>query len=557
MDGSSLLTLARWATRLRLDDVPARVRESATTQILSTLAAVYSGYDSDPGPQLGRALQPRSSGNAPVLPNGCLCDPADSAALMSAWSIALDYDDVMLGGHTGHSSVLVSLSYAAARRLTGGQMIRAQIIANEIAARVNMTVALGRTRGQMATYVHALAAAAARAAIEDLPDEQFASALAFSLSCPARILYPAFLGSDAKALCIAAPILSGCASVTAARAGLRSHAGVLDEFQREFSPCPLPEFLGSLGRRWHTETNSYKAYPGSAYLQAAVEAAIAAKQQLPDDPDSIARVDVYCPLLTVGMEHLAAPYVQDRDPCVASLSFSARFAVACALLFDTFEPDHLKHAVRTDPAVWKWFARIRLQHDPDLTVAALQSEMPVGAALAAAPRLERLRFLMTSGGHRSSDRIPTPWRDRIALAWKVCKPRASPVPQDSGSMVKALGARVRLTQSTGKWKEAAVAIPAGFAGSGDAATVRNMMRRKYLACAGRVVGDGNAVHAAGLIEEMDTLTARDFREMVYAGIRPETMSASGSLCAAEVHLETQTNPPAGAGGKACSRGASQ
>ena len=83
----------------------------------------------------------------------------------------------------------------------------AQIVANEIAARINMVCAVGSTRGQMATHLHLIAAAAARARLEGLDETQFAAALAFALSYPGQALYPAFLGSDAKVLCAALPTI--------------------------------------------------------------------------------------------------------------------------------------------------------------------------------------------------------------------------------------------------------------------------------------------------------------------------------------------------------------
>src|SRR4051812_14546761 len=104
MHDATLTSLARWATGMRLEEVPFKVREIAKTQTLCTLGAVHSGYRSDIGLALGRTLRPASLGGTFTISDAIESDPAQAAAMMSAWSVALDYDDVMLGGHTSHSS---------------------------------------------------------------------------------------------------------------------------------------------------------------------------------------------------------------------------------------------------------------------------------------------------------------------------------------------------------------------------------------------------------------------------------------------------------------------
>src|SRR5438045_6502346 len=130
--------MASWAVGLRLEDVPQRVREHAKNQIFSIMGAVHSGYASDLGPALERTFHWRSAGPARVLPTGEATDPVHAAVLMSAWCMALDYDDVMLGGHTGHSSVLVPLAFADVHGLSGENLLLAQIASNAIAASINM-----------------------------------------------------------------------------------------------------------------------------------------------------------------------------------------------------------------------------------------------------------------------------------------------------------------------------------------------------------------------------------------------------------------------------------
>ena len=117
--GSVLFEFARWAVGLKLEAVPADVREHAKNQVLSIVAAVYSGYASG----LGHRIE------AAFAPAGLPSDPAAAAFALSAWSMVLDFDDVMLGGHTGHSSVLVPLAFARAGQYTGADVLVASLSA--------------------------------------------------------------------------------------------------------------------------------------------------------------------------------------------------------------------------------------------------------------------------------------------------------------------------------------------------------------------------------------------------------------------------------------------
>jgi 2-methylcitrate dehydratase PrpD len=517
MRAGELEQMASWASTLSLSDVPHRVLEHAKNQVYSMLGAVHSGCASDLGDAIDRCFRWRCSGQARVIPTGEKTDPIHAAALMSSWSMALDYDDVMLGGHTGHSSVLVPLAFAAPYRLTGERLLLGQIVANEIAARINMAVALGPVRGQMATYLHLIGAAAARARIQELSARDFAQALALAMSYPARSLYPAFLGSDAKVLCAALPIRCGLEAVDAALSGLRGNPNLLTDtagFLRSMSPAPRPEFLEGLGVRWHTETNSYKAHPGSAYLQGAVEAVSNLTARTGISAREVRRIDVFSSLLTSGMDAHSASYGRGSESPAANLSFSTAYAVACAILFGSFRPEHLGQEIIARPEVWENVEKVRLHHDTAMTIEALRSDIPIGAALMNASRLERLRFILSSGHGKAAHRLKVSLATKLRIAAAICGPAARGVPHDLSAMAKPLGARVVVTLANGLVEEERVRIPAGFAGSGDWRASRALMRSKYTDCAAENIGRAGAENAARLIARLEELRSRDVENLI-------------------------------------------
>jgi 2-methylcitrate dehydratase PrpD len=518
---TALRKLARWAHALRLEDVPARVRAQAVNQIFSMLAAVYSGWDSDLGLPLARAFPPPGPGPAVILPTGVSAPESHAAMLMAAWSMVLDFDDVMLGGHTGHSSVLVPLSMSSGR--SGAELMLAQIVANEVAARINMVCAVGSTRGQMATHLHLVAAAAARAKLSSVDEETFATALGLALSYPAQALYPAFLGSDAKAFCAAFPIRQGMEAVDAARAGLAAQADLLDDpkgFFATLARVPVREFLGGLGDRWHTETNSFKIYPVCGYLCAAIDATLDLVRRHHFSAEHVVSVDVWASLFTVGMDAHSAPHLDGPRSRISTLTFSTPFTVASAILAGEFGPAQLKRAWIEDPRVWELAARVKSRHDTGLTLEALTADIPIGAALRRVSRVQAAAFAWsiagTAFGRAGRWRRPA---QTLRLVEALTAAAGVHDPISFQHSTKPMGARVEVQLTNGRLLRRAVSIPRGFAGADVSQS--ELVREKFLTTAGRTIGTERAAESARMIENMERLSPAKIVQLTRGLVNPK------------------------------------
>ena len=507
-----LADLARWASALRWEEVPDVVKEAAKDQVISTLAAVHAGYRSPLGEPIARAFAPPAPGEARVVPTGDWAQPSQAAFLMAAWSMVLDYDDVMLGGHTGHSSVLVPWAFAAQHN--GRELLMAQIVANEIAARINMVCAVGSTRGQMATHLHLIAAATARCRLLGLPAETFAEALSFALSYPAEALFPAFLGSDAKALCAAWPIRMGLDAVEAVRQGLRAAKDPLDDprgFFASRATVPIREFLGGLGQRWHTTTNSFKAYPACGYLEAVLEAGQALTRDASWQPRDVAAVEVRASIFTVGMDAHSEPYLEAEQSPLAALTFSTPFTLACTLLDGGLRPEHLAPPWTEDAKVWEMARKIEVKHDLDRTLTALVADIPLGAALTRTRPWQAAAFGLALA--RKAFGPFGPWRHPLAtlrLASGLARASGRSDVLDLEKSTKPLGAEVTLITHGGRSLRKAVEIPRGFAGGGSRASVRQMLREKFL---GSSLG-ADAPAALDQLEGLEDLSAADLSRLI-------------------------------------------
>ncbi len=529
----SLRRLAQWGSAVRFAALPAPVVEAAKSQVFSTLASVHAGYRSDLGRPIEDAFGACAGRGACAMPAGIATSPSHAAFLMAAWGAVLDFDDIMLGGHTGHSAALVPLAFAQATGAGGRDVLLAQVAANEITARVGMAAALGPARGQMAGHVHLLGAVAARAKIENLDAPRFGESLGFALSQPPRALYPGFLGSDAKALCAAWPIRMGLESVDAVRAGLHGNVGILDDddgFFSTFARLPVREFLDGLGERWHTATNSIKIYPACGYLNAVLDATVSLARTRDIDAAVVESVEVRASIFTIGMDARSAPHLQGPRSRISTLTFSTPYTVACALLDRDLSVEHLKRERIADPRIWALAKRVRIVHGMEHTVDALLADIPLGAALKRAPHIGALRFLLGIGGARLAAKLAlSEPLGFLRLLRALAKVAGSEAGSDYSRSTKQLGASVRIRMANGEILEESVAIPRGFAGSGDWRAIRLLAREKYCAQAAPVVGLANALKAADLIDRLETLDANDVQRLVRLNCAPQPRRIQSEL----------------------------
>lgn len=482
--------LAGWAASLRLEDVPRRVISYAKSQVLAHLGAARAGMGHETGAQIVAAF------GGPLQE-----EPKRAAYVLAALTMVLDFDDTAYAGHLSHSTVGVPLAYARALRLDGAGLLAAVIAANECAARLTAAATLGPFRGQTASHTHLVGAPAARLKAAAAAPAQLVSAWGLALALPPWPLLPGFLGSDAKALTASVPVLAALDACDAAAAGLSGRGDIVehpDGFLARFAAVPLPDAVaGHLGIRWHTETLSLKVYPGCAYLDAAVDCAIGVHRELASTPAAeIDEVVVHASLFTVEMERQSDPYLDGPRSPLSALEFSARYAVATALLTGRLEPADFEARRISSAERWQLARRVRVEHDPQLTVRAVRATAPLGEALRQAG--ERAR----------------PWLERIggsaaqALLGSLGEPTASFEHAD-----KAIGARLEVRLRDGTRLERTRDSALGAAGPATRSTHAELARAKFTAAGGPQA----AADAWAQLEELD---AAALTEAIGASLAP-------------------------------------
>lgn len=369
--GNTTAHLAEWAAQVQYEDLPRRVVEEAKNQVLSVLASIHAGHFTDVGRTVSRTVKDWGNGtrDASLMPSGERTSLHCAVFANSALSMVLDYDDYLFGGHTGHAAVLVPLAVAEKVAVSGKDLLVAQIIANELGGRLGASL-LGRTQQPPAcAVVHSIGAAAAAARLLGGNAEQIQSAIGLALAQPPQLLWPAYLGSDAKPLVAASTAPAGLQAAQLAMAGLRCSHEVIGGpggLVQQLSPQPLFGAFDGLGKTWLTETLSYKIYPGSTYLGAIIDCVLGLQRQHQIDARKVRAVTVTTGPAAVRLEAMVAPYLQGADTPAASLSMTVAYNVAVALIDKELTTRQLQKERIRDAATWDLAARVQLTADESL-----------------------------------------------------------------------------------------------------------------------------------------------------------------------------------------------
>ncbi|MGW5496909.1 MmgE/PrpD family protein [Streptomyces olivaceoviridis] len=483
--------LSAWAAGLTYDDIPERVRALAASQILSQAASIRAG-----------ALHPLGARLVAAFGEPFQTDARQGACVLAGLGSWLNLDDTAYAGHLSNSTVAVPLAFAHARRLTGAELLTAVVVATECAARVTAAATLGPLRGQSALHTHLVGAVCGRLRCEGVTDPaRWTDALGLALAMPHRPLMRAFLASDARLLNAFAPVRAGMDACDAAGAGLRGAPDLLehpDGFLAALAEVPLPdEITEGLGRRWHTDTLSFKMRPGGPGIDAAVDCAIDLHGELraaagPLDPAAVSEVLVETSLYTLYAGRRADRYVNGPDAPLGALVLHTPYPVATALLTGGLTVADFERPALSDPRRRELSRLVRLAHDPALSRQLFASTAPFGAAVRRAGAAAEA-WLLEFGG---------PETVRLALD------TARPPETDFTAATKATGARVTVRLHDGRAFTRERLIPLGAAGPHTRARHEELVREKYVSLGGDA---GTAMDAAGL-GTMDAARLRDWLE---------------------------------------------
>ncbi len=359
--------IAEWVAQAQYADLPRRVTEEAKNQILSVIAAVHAGHFSDAGRMVSRTVKEWPSGKeATMIPSGERTSLHHAIFANAALSMALDYDDYLFAGHTGHSAVLVTLALAEKLGVSGKDFLLAQTLANEVEGRVGAAVLLGPLNGQLWSFIHLIGSAVITAKLLGLDKAQIQSAIGIAMMQPSYPLWAGFFGSDAKVLMASTTAPVGVQAAQLAANGFRGAGDIIESeqgFLKVFAHQPLLGAFEGLGKVWLSDTLCYKVYPGCAYIDTAIDCILTLARQHSIDAKKVRAVHIAANPLTLGMEALSAPHVKGPETLPVTLNFTVGYNVAVALADRELTARQFSRERIRDKAVWDLASRVQLTLD--------------------------------------------------------------------------------------------------------------------------------------------------------------------------------------------------
>ncbi|MHA1301496.1 MAG: MmgE/PrpD family protein [Candidatus Helarchaeota archaeon] len=370
--------IGKFVEEIKYEQIPESVIKKAKEQILGVLGAMYAGSQTNAAKILTKTTLNNFKGEqeASTFPSGEKTSIENAVYINAASTIALDYVDYLFAGHTGVSSVNVSLALGEKYKISGKELLTNVIIGNEIAGRVGASVLIGPLNGQTLSFIHLGSSVCITARILGLSAEETANALGIAYTIPTTCTYRGFMGPMAKILTAAVPAKVGLHSAYLAKEGF---TGALDIFESPVGWCnfnadlPLTNFIDvSLGEFWVTETICYKIYPGCAYIDPMADCLLEIVQKNPDlDYREIEKIDVSGTILMPTMDDMSRPFTNleelKRTKSHVALNFSVPYNAAVILIDKKLTPEQLSEERIFDPEVQKLIKKVNLMMDIGLT----------------------------------------------------------------------------------------------------------------------------------------------------------------------------------------------
>jgi len=473
MTRTRITDIGAWAAELNIADIPADVLARCRDQRRSVLASVAASSRNGAARRVLSAVEAWAhDGEVPLVGTERRVSADDAIYGAAALSMALDFDDYVCFGHTGHSGVLVPLLLAASTQSPASEQLVAQAIANEVEARLGGACLVGPLNGQLWSFIHIAGAALAAGRLLGLDASRMGHALAIALYQAPRATVPGFMAPDSKLLTAAEPTLAGVRAARLAAAGVTGALDALEHaegFLTAFADAPLPGMLDGLGSGWATRTLCVKPYPGCAYLDTTVDA-LAELGPLP--ASEVAEIAVDASLLTCEMDRMSQPYASvsgSEVPTPVTINFSVPWNVAVVVVAGELTPAQVSEEWLTAHAdeLRSVASRVRLRHDWSLTRQTTQSFaglIPFGRVAGEAGLARLAASVRKRGGSpelRGLQRMFWPPPDLTTMRSR--RPYWDPSSVDSFAMT--FPARVRVVGTDGSERVAECSHPRGGAGN--------------------------------------------------------------------------------------------
>lgn len=361
-------TLARYATGVRYEDLPADVVRTATRTILDTVGCAIGGYRAGPSRiavKLAGDVTARQG--ATVLCSGIRTSPELAVFANGVMIRYLDFNDgyVSLTHSPGHPSDTLAALLTAAELAdcNGRDLITATVLADEVFCKV-LDVADVQEIGLDHSTITGLAAVVAAARLMGLTERAMVDAIGITVAGNTAIHqgrvgtlsnWKAFAAADAcrKAMFAIALVQNG---MTGPRQVFEGRDGFFNAINRK--PFTLP----ALGAPYGIMRAFTKRFALGEFSQTVAQAAVEARAFFTDTND-IQEVDIR--VSRAAIKIMAEGPDKWRPQTRETADHSIPYAAAVALTYGTVETEHYDDPYLHDPRLLDLVARVKCIPSPE------------------------------------------------------------------------------------------------------------------------------------------------------------------------------------------------
>lgn len=355
----------RYVGALRYEDLPGPVIAAAKRNILDTLMVARAGAKADGLDAIvAMAALDAGEGASTVWCRGGGWPATYAAQINAMAAAALDFDSLCLSVHADCVVVPAALAVAEGERQSGKAFLAAYVAGAEVAARLSHA-SVPPQKGWTHTAVFGVfGAAVASARLLGLSQAKIADAFGICLSLAAGTQQSNIEQTLTKRLQPAIAARNGVFAAQAARAGITGPASVLEGkagLWSLYQQGDCDKLIGDIGRAYVMLRTGLKKYPVCACSHAAIEACLTMTESRPVPETAIEAVEL---TLTPFMAYMVGGKCDPALNPVVTAQFSARYAVACALLRGHVNLSDLSLGAIGDAAVKRLADRIVIHTDP-------------------------------------------------------------------------------------------------------------------------------------------------------------------------------------------------
>lgn len=370
--------LSQFALDIRIDQIPAEVRERAKHLVLDSVGIALASTKYLFASASLSALEELGAGSTAVIGIGRRLTLRDAVLMNGILIHGLDFDDTHTRGviHATASSFPCALALADRENAGGQALLSAYVAAMEVATRLGSVAKGGfhQVGFHPTGLIGAFGCALAASRLLDLDYERAIMAQGIVLSMASGSLEFLSDGAWTKRM---HPGWAGVAGITAASLAKHGFVGPRHAYDGRFGL--FASHLGSLfdnadlalateglGRSWQISEVAVKPIPACHFAHAAADAAVALHSAHGLSGQMIRRVQVLVPREVV--KTVCEPVANKRNPANSyDAQFSIPYIVATSLLKGRFTLAELEDAALRDPAVLGLAARVDYEIDPAST----------------------------------------------------------------------------------------------------------------------------------------------------------------------------------------------